>query len=94
MLPEYHDWEQVWHLGIHQVMNCPSAVLYHLGVSISFQMDLFEGEPNRKECDDQLSILGPSGPRLYRLWLCPLKKSGEEPCEVPILYINLSNWIN
>ena len=55
MLPEYHGREQLWHLGIHQVTNYPSAVLYHLGVSISFQMDLFKGEPNGKECDQQLS---------------------------------------
>ena len=73
MLPEYHDREQVWHLGIHQVTNYPSAVLYHLGVSISFKWTSFKGEPNGKECNDQLESLGPSGPRLYRLRLCPLK---------------------
>ena len=55
--------EQVRHLGIHQVTNSPSAVLYHLGVSISLQMDLFKGEPNGKECDQQL-LPGPSGPGL------------------------------
>ena len=73
MLPEYHDREQVWHLGIHQVTNYPSAVLYHLGVSISFQMDLFKGEPNGKECDQQLSVQVQVGLALNRIWLCPLK---------------------
>ena len=73
MLPEHHDREQVRHLGIHQVTNSPSAVLYHLGVSISLQMDLFKGEPNGKECDQQLGVQVQVVLALNRIWLCPLK---------------------
>ena len=52
-------------LEIHQVTNHPSAVLYHLGVSIKFKWTSSKGEPNGKELCDHLNFLGQSGPRLY-----------------------------
>ena len=52
-------------LEIHQVTNHPYAVLYHLGVSISFKWTSSKGEPNRKELCDQLNFLGYIGAGMH-----------------------------